>query len=92
MENNKYKVKDEYLLKEVAGEYIVVPVGKEAISFQGIINLNETSKLLFENLKEPKTINDLANILTNNYEVDFEIAKNDVVNFIKTLEENNILE
>lgn len=92
MENNKYKVKDEYLLKEDAGEYIVVPVGKEAISFQGVINLNETSKLLFENLQKPKSIKDLALILTDNYEVSFDVAKEDVIDFIKTLKENNILE
>ncbi len=88
----KYKVKDEYLLKEVAGEYIVVPVGKEAVSFHGVINLNETGKFLFENLTKPISILELVSKLTEEYDVNEEQAIKDVKLFVETLIKNNVLE
>ena len=63
------KVKKDYILKTVAGQHIVVPIGKEAIKFHGMITLNETGKFLFENLKEDISMDDLTNRLVDNYDV-----------------------
>ena len=42
------KIKDNFILRKVADSYVVVPVGKLTLDFNGIINLNETGAFLFE--------------------------------------------
>ena len=41
------KVSNEFILREVAGEYILVPVGAAAVKFNGLITLNEIGAFIF---------------------------------------------
>ena len=41
------KIKKDFILRKVADSYVVVPVGKMTLDFNGIINLNETGAFLF---------------------------------------------
>ena len=45
------KLKDGFLLKEIAGSWVVVPVGEQVVDFQMMITLNETGAFLWEKLK-----------------------------------------
>lgn len=45
------KIKEDFVLRKVADSYVVVPVNKLTLDFNGIINLNETGAFLFEKLK-----------------------------------------
>lgn len=86
------KVKSEYILRELAGQNIVVPVGSEAVNFNGIITLNNSGKRLFKKLKEESSKEELIELLLEHYEVCKEQAKADVEVFLQKLESNNILE
>ncbi len=86
------KVKQNYVLKEIADQYVVVPIAEEAIRFNGIISLNKTGKRLFQKLQTEQSEKDLVDYLVSVYEVEPDKAKEDVLNFIKTLKEKNILE
>ena len=86
------KIKKEYILRELAGENIVVPVGTEAVNFNGIITLNNSGKRLFKKLQTESTKEELVEVLLEHYDVDREKAIVDVEAFILKLENNNILE
>ena len=45
------KIKEDFVLRKVADSYVVVPVNKMTLDFNGIINLNETGAFLFEKLQ-----------------------------------------
>lgn len=86
------KIKKGFLVKEVAGENVVVSTEKREIDFDYIIHLNDSAKLLFEALMNADLEkNDLVKILTDNYEVEESIAAKDVDEFVGMLEENNII-
>ncbi|MDX9691767.1 MAG: PqqD family protein [Acholeplasmataceae bacterium] len=85
------KIKEGYILKEVAKQYIVVPVGDEAINFNGILTLNKSAKYLFEALLDDKTVAELVLLLTHKYEINEDKARQDVLEFIHILESKNIL-
>lgn len=85
------KVKDNYILKTVAGQHIVVPIGSEAVKFHGMITLNETGRFLFENLKVDIALEALIQKLVDHYDVDLDIATKDVHQFIELLEKHNVL-
>ena len=86
------KIKSEFILKSVAGQHIVVPIGKEAAKFHGMITLNETGKFLFENLKTKQTLETLIDRLMDTYDVTKEQATKDVQSFVDILNKHNVLE
>ena len=44
------KIKEGYILRNVAGSFVVVPIGEAASEFNGMMNLNDTGAFLFEKL------------------------------------------
>lgn len=86
------KIKKGYLVREVAGENIVVSTEKREVDFDYIIHLNDSAKLLFEALMEDDLEEkDLVNILLNNYEVEEDVAAKDVSEFVEMLKLNDII-
>lgn len=86
------KIKQGYILSEIAGSYHVVAVGKAVKEFKGIINLNKTGAFLFEKLIKGATEEELTAFLTAEFEVDEQTAKNDVKKFTKGLMEANLVD
>ena len=88
------KIKTGYLVHEVAGNFVVIKIGQEAVNFNGLITLSESAKMLWDllNRSEGATIEELVNKLVSEYEIDEETAKNDTLEFIQSLKDNNILE
>ena len=60
MENKKYSIKQGYVVREIAGEFIAVPVDSSCGT--NIIILNPVSKLLWEELREEKSFDELGAI------------------------------
>ena len=85
------KIKDGFILREVAGNYIVVAVGDAVKEFNGIINLNETGAFLWNVLVKGATEEELLDAILNEYEVEKEIAERDVKAFVEKLTEAKIL-
>ena len=85
------KIKDGFILREVAGNKIVVPVGKNSIDFNGMINLNDTAAFIWEQLQEDKTEAELINAMMQQYEVDEQTAQKDRSAFVKKLKDNDLL-
>ena len=73
------KAKTGFNLRSVCGEQIIVAEGKENIDFSNIISMNETSAYLWKNIQalDSFTIEDLADLLTAEYEVDRQTALTD---------------
>lgn len=86
------KVKEDFLLREVAGCYVVVPVGKATVDFNGMLNLNDTGAFLWEHLQKDTTKEELLKSMMETYDVTEELASKDIDNFIKKLEDAGVLE
>ena len=85
------KINPNYILRNIAGEHVVVPTGEEGVNFNGIITLNESGKLLFETLKTGVQSKDLVDVLINKYDVNLSQAQEDVEAFLETLRSKNVL-
>ena len=83
------KLKDGFMLKEVAGSYIVIPVGQ--IDFTAMITLNETGAFLWELLGEECDIAHLCSRMTAEYDIDEATAMRDIESFLKILSDNNLI-
>lgn len=86
------KIKEGYLLRQVAGSNIIVAVGDEAVNFDGIKTLNETGAFLWKQIEQGIDEENIVKALMDEYEVDEETAKNDVGEFVKLLINNGLIE
>ena len=85
------KIEKEYILREIAGDYIIVPVGAAALEFNGMITVNETGAFLWEKLREGMTREELLHAMLEEYEVSEKEAEADIQEFLQMLQENKIL-
>lgn len=65
------KAKEGFNLRDVCGHHIIVAEGVENIDFNNIIKMNDSSSLLWERAQQGDfTLEDLAQLLMDNYEID----------------------
>lgn len=85
------KIKDGYILREVAGNTLVVALSPDT-TFSGMLRLNETGKLLWEALQKDVTEEELVAALLAEYEIDETTARADVARFLDSLAAYGALE
>ena len=85
------KIRDGFILREVADSFIVVAVGEAVKTFNGIVNLNETGAFLWKILEQGATKEELLKRLTAEYDVDDATAKKDIDAFVEKLEEAKLV-
>lgn len=86
------KIREGFLLRNVAGNNVVVPIGQATLDFNGMMSLNETGAFIFSKMLDGTTKEQLIEDLISEYEVEREIAQKDVDNFIKKVEGEGLLE
>lgn len=86
------KIKDGFVLREVAGQAVVIAVGEASKSFHGMINLNETSRVIWQAVEQGLDVDAIAQKLVQDYEVDMELAHRDAVSMLEQMESAGILE
>lgn len=83
------KIKEGFILREVAGDTIAMPSCE--MNINAMITLNETGAFLWKLLETETTEEELAASIVKQYGVDDETAKTAVHNFVEKLKENEFL-
>lgn len=78
------KIKEGFLLRQVGGQSVVLPVADE-LDMNMMITLNETGAFLWEHLQEETTEDALVTALRGEYEVDEDMARASVRKFAEKL-------
>ena len=86
------KVRNDFVVRCVAGSNIVVPTGAATVDFNGIMTLNETGMFLWELLEKGAEKEDLLKALLSEYDVDEATALADIEKFLMKLEEAGLVE
>lgn len=86
------KIKEGFLLRNVAGSNVVVPVGEATLDFNGMMSLNDTGAFLFQKLMKGIDKDQLIEALMAEYDVDKEVAAKDVEEFIVKVEREDLFE
>ena len=85
------RIKDGFVLREVAGQAMVIATGEASKDFYGMIKLNETGKEIWQALQDGKIAEEIVVLLKDKYDVKSGQAENDVAAFIKQMEEMGFL-
>ena len=79
------KINENFVLRQVADTWVVLPVGQASVDFNGMLTLNEPDALLWKTLEQGGDRDALANALLAEYEVERSTALADVDEFLKKL-------
>ncbi len=87
------RIKQEYVLKTIGNEFIIVPIKDEAVRFNGIITVNKTASFLFQLLQEKNLdTEELISLVLDKYDVDEGTAKKDVQIFVEKCKDKGLLD
>ena len=85
------KIKKELGKRDIAGDTILVPVGKTVYDSNGLFILNELGSFLWDRLETAENEEELLTAVLDEYEVTKETAKKDLRTFLDKLREMGIL-
>ena len=86
------KIKDGFLLREIAGTPVVVPVGERVIEFKGMMTLNDHGLFVWTMLQNECTFDDVLGAILDEYDVDTDTARTDLEEFLAHIRKNGALD
>ena len=86
------KILKEFVTREVAGDWLLVPVGRTTLDMNGLLTLNETGAFLWERLPAAEDEEALVSALLDVFEVDRKTAADDVTEFLGRLRKLGIID
>lgn len=78
------RIKDGFMLREIAGTWVVVPLGARVVEFNGLISLTETSAFIWKLLEEGISKEEILTRILAEYDIDEATANNDLNEFINS--------
>lgn len=85
------KLKEGFIIRELAGRHTVVPMTGESKEFHGMIQLNDTGAFLWKQLERGCTKEELLQRVLETYEIAEEQAGADIDAFLQTVEKAGLL-
>lgn len=79
------KTNKSFILREIAGENILVATGEAAQVFNGMITLNEVASFIWKNIDECKTVDKLIASILEEFDIEEETARRDIESFTAEL-------
>lgn len=84
-------IKKELIKREIAGDTILVPVGKSVYDSNGLFMLNELGAFIWEQLPGADTEAEICDAVLSQYDAPAETVREDVAAFLETLRSMGIV-
>lgn len=84
------KVNENFIMREIAGEKVVVPTGAAA-QMNALITLNGVAAFIWKCLQTDRTADEVKQMVLDEYEIDEETARRDADGFIDALRQCGML-
>lgn len=86
------KLKGKFILRNIMGEAIAIPVGDALLNFNGMIGLNAVGEVIWEGLQEEKPREEILQAILDRFDVSPEEAEADLEDFLHRLRQCDLLE
>ncbi len=86
------KIKDGFILKDVAGSKIVIATGEQRLNFNGIITFNNVGADVFNLLDGTNSTEDIITNISEKYGVGRDVVKADIEKLIDKMRKHNLIE
>ncbi len=78
----KFYADENYLLREIAGESVLIPIGEDTVNTNRMFSLNSSCTYLWNAFQSPRTIADVAEEALEQYDVAKDELINDIIAFV----------
>ncbi|OZG62121.1 coenzyme PQQ synthesis protein [Bifidobacterium hapali] len=86
------KVKNGFVMRDVAGQTVIIATGEASRAFQGMIRVNETGRVIWQGLSDGLSVDDIVANITSKFDVDQAKATADVTDFVDQMRANGFLD
>ena len=86
------KINGEFILREVAGDAILIPIGETALQFNGIIALEPVAALIWKGLTAEKNRSQIREDILDQFEIDSQTAEADLGEYLGQLAAEGFIE
>ena len=86
------KLKYEFIVREIAGEYVMVPMGAAALEFSGMASTNAVGAFICEKLKQETTPEAVLDSICREFEIDRATAQADLNAFLDDMRKVKLLD
>lgn len=86
------KIKEDFMLRNISEDWIVIPMGERLSEFNGMMKLNESGSFIWRLLDQEKSREEIIAALLEEYDIDEEKAAKEYDTFFQTLIDANIME
>ncbi|MCX6545000.1 MAG: PqqD family protein [Acidobacteria bacterium] len=86
------KRKADFMMQQVGGERLLVPLGAQVMNLNGLLTLNETGACVWERLAEERSMDDLVAAVAERFAVSDATARADVQTFVGEMTRLGLLE
>ena len=85
------KINGSFVLREVAGEWLAIPIGETALRFGGMIVLNPVSRVVWETLQQDVTEKDIVDAIVQRFDTTADEAQADVRGFLEQMKAESLI-
>lgn len=86
------KLSGEFVVRQILDDIVAIPVGQTALGLNGMILLNDVSKVIWERLDAGADLAGLITAVTDAFEVSPEEAEGDIKEFLSKLQKLQLLD
>ena len=86
------KLRGEFVVRQVMDNTVVIPVGRTALDFNGMLMLNDVSKVIWECLEQDTDPEQIVTAVTDGFTVSAQEARADILEFLDKLRKLQMLE
>lgn len=79
------KTNSEYMLREIAGEAVLIPTGSASQQLNGMIRLTDTAAFIWKQVDTAADLEEIVARVRDEFDVDEEIARRDIYGFLREL-------
>ncbi len=82
---------NDLVTRDVAGERIIVPIKGHVGDLEGVFTLNELGAMIWQLINGQTTTREFVEAVRNEYDVEAAEAEKDVVDFLRSLEDAELI-
>lgn len=88
----RYRIKSNFILRKIGGEYAIVPVDAEDVLQNAVLEPNDTAVFIWQAFQEPATIEEATEKTEKEFDAPAEVIRNAVHRFVEESLRLQILE
>ena len=86
------KIKEGFVLRQIADQWMAVPIGGMAEKVHGLIALNDTAADIWKILQEDHTEQEVVELLSREYDEETQVLEENVQSFVSELKKQDLIE